>query len=64
MEIRAQEANRIAKTFLTIRADGRYLGTLFCLPDERDVIVSMLHFGGQALADDGDAFVHEHGGTK
>lgn len=47
MEIRAQQTDRVGKAFLTIRADGRYLGTLFCTEDERAVIVQLLQDGSQ-----------------
>lgn len=47
MEIRAQQTDRIGKAFLTMRANGRYLGTLFCSEEERDVLLDMLDYGAK-----------------
>lgn len=48
MEIKIQEmTDPSGRTRLTIRANGRYLGTLYCAFDERAVIVQMIQDGSQ-----------------
>lgn len=47
MEIRAEQTDRIGKAFLTMRANGRYLGTLFCSEEERDVLLDLLEYGAK-----------------
>lgn len=58
MKIEAQEIDRIGKSFLTMRADGRYLGTLFCTEAERDVLIEMLEYGAGDLPDAPHTFAH------
>lgn len=59
MEIRAQEIDRVGKSHLTIRANGRYLGTLWCLPDERDALLRLIGYGEDRCAHEQITFVHE-----